>query len=233
MPGADETTPMAANTVAANTIAIWDLPIRLFHWLLVGLIVFAWWSAETDHLAWHKMAGSCVAGLLVFRLWWGFFGGSTARFADFLRGPRSILAYLSGKDHDRRIGHNPVGALSVVALLATTLTLIIAGLFASDTDGIESGPLSNWVDYDGSRLASKIHGYAFEALEILIGLHILAILFYTFAKRQPLVPAMIHGKTPAKDGELPLRHGGGLSLAIGVVLGGITAGVLIWLSGKS
>jgi len=238
MTGGNETNPTGANTiaaktVAASTVAVWDLPIRLFHWLLAGLIVFAWWSAETDHLAWHKIAGSAVAGLLVFRLWWGFFGGSTARFADFLRGPRSILAYLSGKDHDRRIGHNPVGALSVVALLATTLTLIIAGLFASDTDGIESGPLSNWVDYDGSRLASKIHGYAFEALEILIGLHILAILFYTFAKRQPLVPAMIHGKTPAKDGELPLRHGGGLSLAIGVVLGGITAGVLIWLSGKS
>ena len=163
MPGADETTH-----IAANTVVVWDLPIRLFHWLLVGLIVFAWWSAETDHLAWHKIAGSGVAGL-----------------------------------------------------------------FASDTDGVESGPLSNWVDYDGSRLASKIHGYAFEALEILIGLHILAILFYTFAKRHPLVPAMIHGRTPAKNGELPLTRGGGLSLAIGLALGAITAGVLIWLSGKS
>ena len=233
MPGADETTPMAANTVAANTIAIWDLPIRLFHWLLVGLIVFAWWSAETDHLAWHKIAGSAIAGLLVFRLWWGFFGGTTARFAYFLRGPKTLLAYLSGKDHDRRIGHNPVGALSVIALLLTTLTIVMAGLFASDTDGVESGPLSNRVDYDGNRLASKIHGYAFEALEILIGLHTLAILFYTFARRQPLVPAMIHGKKPAKDGELPLARGGGLSLAIGLVLGAITAGGLIWLSGKS
>ena len=228
MPGADETTH-----IAANTVVVWDLPIRLFHWLLVGLIVFAWWSAETDHLAWHKIAGSGVAGLLVFRLWWGFFGGSTSRFSDFLRGPKSILAYLSGKAHTRRIGHNPVGALSVIALLLATLTIVVAGLFASDTDGVESGPLSNWVDYDGSRLASKIHGYAFEALEILIGLHILAILFYTFAKRHPLVPAMIHGRTPAKNGELPLTRGGGLSLAIGLALGAITAGVLIWLSGKS
>ena len=223
MSGGSETTP----------IAIWDLPIRLFHWLLVGLIGFAWWSAETDHLAWHKIAGSCVAGLLVFRLWWGFFGGSTARFAGFLRGPKTLIAYLSGKDQDRRVGHNPVGALSVVALLLTTLAIVVAGLFASDTDGIDSGPLSNWLDYDGNRLASKIHGYAFEALEILIGLHILAILFYTFAKRHPLVPAMIHGKAPAKDGALPLTRGGRLALAIGLGLGAITAGVLVWLSAKS
>ena len=222
-----------AEAAGTTRIAVWDLPIRLFHWLLVGLIVFAWWSAESDHLAWHKIAGATIAGLLVFRLWWGFFGSSTARFADFLRGPKSLLAYLSGKADDRRIGHNPVGALSVIALLLTTLTIVVAGLFASDTDGVESGPLSNWLDYDGNRLASKVHGYAFEALEILIGLHILAIVFYTFAKRQPLVPAMIHGKKPAQDGELPLTRGGGLSLAIGVALGAITAGVLIWLGGKS
>ncbi len=218
---------------AARTVAIWDLPTRLFHWLLVGLIGFAWWSAESDHLTWHKIAGSGIAGLLVFRLWWGFFGASTARFADFLRGPKTILAYLAGKAHARRIGHNPVGALSVVALLLTTLTIVVAGLFASDTDGVESGPLSNLVDYDGSRLASKIHGYAFEALEILVVLHILALLFYTFVKRQPLVPAMIHGKAPAQDSDVPLRRGGVAALAVGLLLGVITAGVLIWLSGKS
>ncbi len=214
-------------------IAVWDVPTRLFHWLLAGLIVFAWWSAETDHLSWHKMAGSTIAGLLVFRLWWGFFGGSTARFADFLRGPKTVFAYLSGKGEDGRIGHNPLGALSVIALLLTTLTIVVAGLFAVDTDGIESGPFSYLVDFDGGRLAAKIHGYAFEALEILIGLHILAILVYTLFKRQPLLPAMIHGKTPAKAGETPLKPGGLVSLLIGLVLGAATAGGLIWLSGKS
>jgi cytochrome b len=213
-------------------ISVWDVPTRLFHWLLAGLIVFAWWSAETDHLSWHKIAGSSIAGLLVFRLWWGIFGGSTARFADFLRGPKTVLAYLSGKDKSRRIGHNPLGALSVVALLLTTLTIVVAGLFAVDTDGIESGPFSNLVDFDGGRLASKIHGYGFEALEILIGLHILAILFYTVFKRQPLIPAMIHGKTPAVADEKPLKPGGVVSLLIGLILGMATAGVLIWQSGK-
>lgn len=219
--------------IAANKIAVWDLPTRLFHWLLAGLIVFAWWSAESDHLAWHKMAGSSIAGLLVFRVWWGLFGASTARFADFLRGPKTVLAYLSGKDGEGRIGHNPLGALSVIALLLTTLVIVVAGLFAVDTDGLESGPLSNMVDFDSGRLAAKIHGYGFEALEILIGLHILAIVFYTVVKRQPLVPAMIHGKTPAEDSQAPLKPGGAVSLIVGLILGIATAAGLIWLSGKS
>lgn len=224
---------MSQGAIAASKIAVWDLPIRLFHWLLAGLIVFAWWSAESDHLAWHKVAGSSIAGLLVFRLWWGLFGGSTARFSEFLRGPKTILAYLSGKGDKRHIGHNPVGALSVVALLLTTLVIVVAGLFAVDTDGLESGPFSNLVDFDGGRLAAKIHGYGFEALEILIGLHILAIVFYTVVKRQPLVPAMIHGKAEAKDGHTPLKPGGALSLIIGLALGLAAAAGLIWLSGKS
>jgi cytochrome b len=214
-------------------IAVWDLPTRLFHWLLAGLIVFAWWSADGDHLAWHKMAGSSIAGLLVFRLWWGLFGGSTARFSDFLRGPKTVLAYLSGEDKTGRIGHNPLGALSVIALLLNTLVIVVAGLFAVDTDGLESGPLSNLVDFDGGRLASKIHGYGFKSLEILIGLHLVAILFYTFVKRQPLVPAMVHGKTPARPDTAPLKPGGLVSLLVGLVLGGATAAGLIWLSGKS
>lgn len=222
-----------ATRVTPDKVAVWDLPTRLFHWLLAGLIVFAWWSAESDHLAWHKMAGSGIAGLLVFRLWWGLFGGSTARFSGFLRGPRTILAYLSGKGDKTHIGHNPVGALSVIALLLTTLTVVVAGLFAVDTDGLESGPFSNLIDYDGGRLAAKIHGYGFEALEILIGLHILAIIVYTVFKRQPLVPAMIHGKTPAKNGAAPLKAGSALSFVAGLILGGATTAGLIWLSGRS
>lgn len=219
--------------IAANKIAVWDVPTRLFHWLLAGLVVFAWWSAETDRLAWHKIAGSCIAGLLVFRLWWGIFGGSTARFAGFLRGPKTVMAYLSGKDKAGRIGHNPLGALSVMALLLTCLVIVAAGLFAVDTDGLDSGPFSAMVDYDGGRLASKIHGYGFEALEILIGLHILAILFYTLFRRRPLVPAMIHGKMPAGADEKGMKPGGVVSLLIGLVLGAATAAGLIYLSGKS
>ncbi len=223
----------AGGTIAANRVAVWDVPTRLFHWLLAGLIVFAWWSAETHHLDWHKMAGSSIAGLLVFRLWWGLFGGSTARFADFLRGPKTILAYLSGKPVKVSAGHNPLGALSVVALLLTTLTVVVAGLFSVDTDGLESGPLANLVDYDGGRLAAKVHGTGFEVLEILIGLHLLAIVFYTVFKHQPLVPAMVHGQKPAGADERPLKPGGAVSLLIGLVLGIAVAAVLIWLSGKS
>ena len=127
----------------SHRISVWDVPTRLFHWLLAGLIVFAWWSAETDHLAWHKIAGSSIAGLLVFRLWWGVFGGSTARFAGFLRGPKTVIAYLSGKEKSG-IGHNPLGALSVVALLLTSIVIVVAGLFAVDTDGLESVRWPAW-----------------------------------------------------------------------------------------
>jgi len=224
---------MAAGGSETARIAVWDVPTRLFHWLLAGLIVFAWWTAENGHLDWHKQAGSAIAGLLVFRLWWGLFGGSTARFADFLRGPGTIWAYLSGKDAKGSIGHNPLGALSVMALLLTTLVVVVAGLFSVDTDGLESGPLAYLVDYDSGRLASKIHGYGFEALEILIGLHIVAILFYGVFKRQPLIAAMIHGQKPAKTGQSPMKRGGVLSLLVGLVLGGAVAAGLIYLSGKS
>ena len=224
---------MAGRGSDTTHIAVWDVPTRLFHWLLAGLIVFAWWSAEYHHLDWHKMAGSGVAGLLVFRLWWGLFGGSTARFSDFLRGPKTIWVYLSGKDAKGSIGHNPLGALSVVALLLTTLTVVVAGLFAVDTDGLESGPLAYLVDYDSGQLASKIHGYGFEALEILIGLHIAAILFYGLIKRQPLIAAMLHGKKPAKTGDTALKPGGVLSLLAGLILGSGVTAVLIYLTGKS
>lgn len=214
-------------------IAVWDLPVRLFHWSLAGLIVFAWWSAETHHLDWHKVAGSLIAGLLVFRLWWGMFGGSTARFGDFVRGPGAIFAYLRGKAKTVSAGHNPLGALSVLALLMTTLTVVVSGLFAVDTDGIESGPLSDLVDFDQGRLAAEIHGYGFNVLEILVVLHLLAIAWYAAVKREGLIAAMIHGRKTAKDGIGALKPGKMWALITGLLLGGGAAAWLIQVSGQT
>ncbi len=220
--------------VAGGTrIAVWDAPVRLFHWSLAGLIVFAWWSADTHHLDWHKIAGSLIAGLLVFRLWWGFFGGSTARFGGFVRGPGAIFDYLRGKTKGVNPGHNPLGALSVLALLMTALTVVVSGLFTVDTDGIESGPLSNLVDFDQGRIAAEIHGYGFNVLEILVVLHLLAIAWYALVRREGLIGAMIHGKRTAKDDMTAMKPAGWWALIAGLLLGGGVAAALIYLSGQN
>jgi cytochrome b len=211
---------------------IWDLPIRLFHWGLVMLVLIAWRSAEVSDMRTHLMAGSGVAGLLVFRLWWGLFGSSTARFSHFVKGPRAVFSYLlSLKTAKEEAGHNPMGGWSVLALLACLLLLTGFGLFAVDTDGLYSGPFSDRVDYDAGRAASHFHGVAFTVLEVLIGLHLTAILFYQLIKRHSLIAAMIIGRRDLLDDRpSALRPGSPLLLAVGLLLGAGTTFLLVRLS---
>jgi cytochrome b len=177
---------------------VWDAPTRLFHWLLVGLIGFSWWSAETHHMDWHQLSGLTVCGLLVFRILWGLVGASTSRFSQFVRGPRAIWAYLRGRA-PHTIGHNPLGALSVIALLAALGAQVVSGLFAVDIDGIESGPLSYLVDFEQGRLAARVHAVSFNIVQALVVLHVLAILFYLVVKRRNLIGAMITGSQATND----------------------------------
>jgi cytochrome b len=165
----------------------------MFHWLVAGLVAFAWWSAEYDRMGWHIWAGLGVSGLLAFRVLWGFFGSQTARFSSFLKGPRAVLAYLRGDAGREALGHNPLGGWSVAALLATLCVQVVSGLFAVDVDGIESGPLSYLVDFDQGRWSAAVHEASFNTLLALIALHVAAILFYLVMKRQNLVGAMITG----------------------------------------
>lgn len=171
---------------------VWDLPTRLFHWLLVALVGFSWWSAETHHMDWHQLSGLTACGLLIFRILWGLFGSSTARFHQFVRGPRAIWSYLRGRGPST-IGHNPLGGLSVVALLLALVTQVVSGLFSVDIDGIESGPLSYIVDFDQGRLAARVHAISFNIVQGLVILHVLAIAFYLVARRRNLTGAMITG----------------------------------------
>jgi cytochrome b len=176
---------------------IWDAPIRLFHWLLLPLIAFSWWSGERHEMEWHRLSGYGILALLVFRIYWGFFGGRTARFAQFLRGPGTALAYLRSQASGRHVpapGHNPIGGWSVILMLATLVAMVVAGLFAVDVDGLESGPLADYVSFDQGRLASDIHGIIFNLLLALIVLHVAAIFFYAARLRQNLVGPMIHGR---------------------------------------
>ena len=89
---------------------VWDLPTRLFHWLIVLLVGFSWWSAETGNMDWHYRSGLTALVLLVFRLLWGFIGGSTARFSQFLRSPGAVITYLREPAGPLRGGHNPLPA---------------------------------------------------------------------------------------------------------------------------
>ncbi len=185
---------------------VWDVPTRLFHWGLVALLGFSWWSAEAHEMEWHQWSGLVLCALVMFRLIWGVVGGSTARFVKFLKGPRTVIAYLAGKERWQGTGHNPVGGWSVIALLVLLESQIVTGLFAVDVDGIESGPLSYLVDFDQGRVSSGIHHLNFNILLALAGIHVLAILFYLFVKKRNLIRPMVTGTITESGGQpaLPL-----------------------------
>lgn len=185
-------------------LPIWDLPTRLFHWSLVVLIAFSWWTAEEHYDELHIWSGLAVLTLLIFRLLWGLFGSSTARFANFVRGPRAVFGYLRGGW--RGIGHNPLGALSVIALLGLALLQVGLGLVASDEDGLMQGPLAHLLSVDASETAAELHEALFNVLLAFIGLHVAAILYYRLRGKR-LVGPMITGRGEAESGVEPMRPG--------------------------
>lgn len=216
-------------------VRIWDSATRLVHWSMVVLVGISWWTAENGELEYHRYSGYALLGLLVFRLYWGFAGSSTARFAEFVRGPRAIWAYLKQlparvSDHSISTpGHNPLGALSVLALLGLLLAQIGLGLFSVDVDGIESGPLSHMVSFDTGRACAELHETLFDVLLFFIGLHIAAVLFYLIYKRDNLIAAMIHGRRRVARGESVAPSFASLPrLVVGVIL----AGVVVWVVSK-
>lgn len=178
-----------------NDVRVWDWPVRLTHWLFVFCIAVSWWSAEQHAMDWHRYSGYTLLGLLIFRIYWGFAGSSSARFSQFLRGPRGLVAYLrESREGHRHAGHNPLGGWSVAAMLTLMLAQVVIGLFVSDVDGLESGPLSHLVSFDTSRTLAEIHEIVFNVMLTLIALHVAAILFYLLVKRDNLVSAMLTGK---------------------------------------
>lgn len=203
------------------SLRVWDVPIRLVHWLLVALIAFSWWSAEYDHLDWHIWSGCAILTLLIFRLLWGFVGSSTARFTSFVRGPKSVIRYVRGSQWSG-IGHTPVGGLSVVALLLVLSIQVGLGLIAEDEDGIYFGPLAHFVSTDTSDTARAIHALNFDLLLALIALHIGAILYYRLFRGRQLTRAMITGHGYLDAPAQPLQPGkwwaalGCLAIAFGI-----------------
>lgn len=209
-------------------VAIWDGPTRLFHWLIVLAVPAMWWTAKTDQMALHVTLGLTVLALLLFRLIWGLIGSSTARFANFLKGPRGVKSYLNGAAVES-LGHNPLGGWSVAILLAALTAQVGLGLFAEDNDGLIAGPLSSWVSANTAERLTDLHKLMFYVLLALIALHVAAILYYAIAKRRNLVGPMITGHGAAPDGAEPLRKASFLRIALVLI---VSAGVAFWLWSK-
>ena len=178
-------------------IKVWDAPTRLFHWLLVLLMGFMWYSATQggDMLVWHLRGGLLILALVVFRLCGGIWGSDTAKFSRFVRPFSKIRRYTQGRmSEDELVGHNPLGALMVIALLAALVFQTATGLFAADENTFtNSGFLNHFVSEHAGPLARKIHVNFFNVLAVLAGVHIAAVLLYRFVKKQDLITPMING----------------------------------------
>lgn len=211
-------------------VRVWDLPTRLFHWLLVaavaGLISTAQWGGEA--MQWHMRLGYAVAALLMWRVIWGWVGGYWSRFSSFVRGPAHIMRYLrtggSPLDH---VGHNPLGALSVLAMLTVLALQVTTGLF-SDDEIAAAGPLAAHASARLVELATGYHkGIGKPLLLILIALHLLAILAYRLLRRENLLAAMLSGDKwlPAPA---PTSRDGWPQRLLGLTLLALTAGLIVW-----
>jgi cytochrome b len=193
---------------SGRRILVWDLPVRLFHWAIVLLVLVQWLTAEYERWDLHMPAGYAVLALVLFRICWGFVGSPTARFAAFVRGPRAVVAYARRflvRRPGHTIGHNPMGAVSVLALLASLLVQAISGLFLLDTDtGLLSGPLAHLVSDETAWFATAVHGVSFNVLLTLIALHVLVVVFYVLWKRENLVgPMLVGSRNVPADATVP------------------------------
>lgn len=184
----------------SNTLRVWDLPTRIFHWSLVlcvlGLVITGQLGGAA--LDWHFRLGYAVLTLLLFRLLWGFVGGHWSRFTSFTHSPATLLRYLRGQGEPAlSVGHSPLGMLSVFAMLFFLLLQVGSGLI-SDDEIASSGPLARFA---AAALVSQATSYHKEIgkliLIALVLLHVAAVLFYLWRKHINLIRPMLHGDKPA------------------------------------
>ncbi|WP_313025387.1 cytochrome b/b6 domain-containing protein [Pseudomonas lopnurensis] len=209
----------------SSHIKLWDAPLRVFHWsfaaAVIAAIVTGWVGGNL--MLWHGRLGLVVLGLLVFRLLWGFVGSTYARWSRIFAATVGVRDYLQG--NWREAGHNPLGALSVLAMLGLVSFQVISGLMATDDIAFQ-GPLYALVNSETGSALSGLHRQAKWLLLVLIGLHLAAIAWYGLVKRKPLVRAMIAGRMRREHPAQEDARGGSLAtalltvvLAMGVVWG--------------
>lgn len=218
----NETTDVGASGAQAGTVArvgaaaagatvahgaerrlVWDLPLRLFHWLFATSVIASWATAKAgfEWMQWHIRLGYWVMGLLLFRVIWGFVGPRHARFSSFLARPAAMWRYAKSftgvGQAIRSVGHNPLGGLMVILMLVLVAFQVGTGLFATD-DIAWSGPYNPAVSGHTAGLLTSLHHLNFNIIWGAIGLHVIAIAYYAFVKKQNLVPAMVTGWRPAE-----------------------------------
>ncbi len=214
--------------MATHKVRIWDWPVRLTHWGFALLVPAMYLTAENSLWGWHTRLGHVLLALLAFRVIWGFVGTRTARFADFVKGPARVIDYLRGRyDADRHIGHSPLAALSVLALLGAMAAQVAMGLFAGDPYDGATGPLNPLV---GVATADRLTDWHETFVYVVLGLaalHISAIAYYAAVKRRNLVTPMVTGTGEKADSVDGIARPGltafvALAVAVGVA-------VWVWL----
>ena len=220
-----------ATTGKPRNVRIWDLPTRIFHWALVlcivGLIITG--NVGGNAMVWHFRIGLTVLALLLFRLVWGLVGGHWSRFATFVYSPRSIIDYLKGQGKpEHSVGHTPLGAGSVFALLAVLFAQVGSGLLSDDEIAF-AGPLTRFVSGATVNLATNYHKNIGKWIILgLVVLHIAAIAYY-FWRKHNLIKPMLHGDkqlevaVPASRDDAAARIGA-------LVIFGICGAFATWIS---
>lgn len=217
---------------AGSRIRVWDLPTRIFHWLLVPAVVGAVVTANIggNLMECHGKLGLLIVGLVAFRLVWGIAGSTYSRFSTFLPNPRTAFAYVKGEW--KGLGHNPLGALSVLALLGILALQAGTGLFANDDIAYE-GYFFSLIGKDLSDRLTGIHHLAATLLYILVGLHLAAIAFYLHVKKDNLIRPMVTGWKEAEESRALPASGGGipaLVVALAIAAGAVWAASGEWIA---
>lgn len=222
-------------TPVTEKIFVWDIWVRLSHLSYPLFLLALWWTADNRNFEIHIPLAIAFSGFVSFRIAWGFWGTRTAQFKHFIRGPRGVLTYartlLSKQKAPQPVGHNPMGGLSVLLLLGLMIAQISTGLFAVDTDGMNSGALSQFVSFKTGRLFGDYHELTFNILLGMVALHLAAITAYAVIKRQNLVTPMVTGhaaKSAHNDGRENSRSTAG-RVIFSLIAALIVAGALGWL----
>lgn len=222
--------------VVVSKVRVWDMPTRLFHWSLAACFIGLLISGQVGDgaMVWHFRMGYTVLSLLLFRLVWGFVGGRWSRFSAFIVGPGTILRYLRGQSTAlQSVGHNPLGSLSVLAVLGFLLLQVSTGLF-SDDEIATTGPLSKFAPSLWVGRATHYHTAVGKYILIgLVVLHVAALVFYRVRHQQKLVLAMVIGDKEFAQPFESARDDIRSRMLAGVVFAvcaGLVAGVIQWVS---
>jgi cytochrome b len=180
------------------SVLVWDLPTRAFHWLLVACVATSFITAKlgVNAMSYHLLSGYTILALLIFRLIWGLVGSRPSRFSDFVKGPAAVWQHVNqlfSKDDMPCLGHNPLGGWSILGMLLAVGIQAASGLFASD-DIFTEGPLHSLVGRQTSDFLTRIHLTNRYILLGLIGIHVLAVMYYVFYRRENLLKPMITGR---------------------------------------